>query len=268
MLSCDMIREKSGASIFGNNIFCLTEVDSTNTFVLNIARSGAPEGTLVVSNFQTAGRGKQNRQWFAPRGQNMTFSVLLRPTVKIEHAQKITLAMANTLADTIEQFFSQKKWQPIQINLKWPNDLRIGEKKLCGILSESILKDKEIVALAVGIGINLNTEIKNFPPELQHNTCSLIDYSEQRIIPEELLALFLGRLEVDYGNWERNNYRDVVQTWRKRSHQIGQTISISTIDETEQVVFEDVDESGYLVYRNAKGELKQLISGDVNAISD
>ena len=131
MLSCDMIREKSGASIFGNNIFCLTEVDSTNTFVLNIARSGAPEGTLVVSNFQTAGRGKQNRQWFAPRGQNMTFSVLLRPTVKIEHAQKITLAMANTLADTIEQFFSQKKWQPIQINLKWPNDLRIGEKKLC-----------------------------------------------------------------------------------------------------------------------------------------
>jgi len=80
--------------------------------------------------------------------------------------------------------------------------------------------------------------------------------------------LFLGRLEADYGNWERNNYRDVVQTWKKRSHQIGQTISISTIDETEQVVFEDVDESGYLVYRNAKGELKQLISGDVNAISD
>lgn len=244
------------------------DVDSTNSFILNIARSGAPEGTLVVTNFQTAGRGKQNRRWFAPPGQNLTFSILLRPTVNIEHAQKITLAVANTLADTIEQFFITKKWKPIRINLKWPNDLRIGEKKLCGILSESILKDKEIVALAVGIGINLNTEIKNFPPELQHNACSLIDFSEQRIIPEELMALFLQRLETDYENWERSNYREVVTNWKTRCEQIGQSIAVSIADETEDAVFVDVDETGYLIYRNAKGKLKQLISGDVDAVSD
>jgi len=263
MLSCDLIREKSGATIFGNNVFCLMEVDSTNTFILNMARSGAPEGTLVVADFQHSGRGKRGRQWFAPQGDNLTFSILLRPLVNIEYVQKITLAAAGTLADSIEEFFKQKNWTLPPIELKWPNDLLIGKKKLSGILTESILKDKQVSALAVGIGININTEIKQFPEELQHNVCSLTDFVGQRIIPEELLALFLRKFELDYEKWERNAYRDVVKKWKKRCSQLGQEITVVTTDGAEKVLFVDVNDDGYLLYQTLDGKTERLVSGEI-----
>ena len=263
MLSCDLIREKSGATIFGNNIFCLMEVDSTNTFILNMARSGAPEGTLAVADYQYSGRGKRDRKWFAPQGENLTFTILLRPLVNIEYVQKITLATASTLADTIEQFFKQRGWTLPPIELKWPNDLLIGKKKLSGILTESILKDKQVAALAVGIGINLNTEIKKFPKELQHSSCSLTDFAEQRIIPEELLALFLRNFELDYEKWERNSYRNVVEQWKKRCRQFGQTVTVITAGNEQQALFQDVDSDGYLLYQTQDGKTKRLISGEI-----
>ncbi len=263
MLSCDLIREKSGATIFGNNVFCLMEVDSTNTFVLNMARSGAPEGTLAVADFQNSGRGKRGRQWFAPHGENLTFSILLRPLVNIEYVQKITLAAAGTLADTIEEFFRQKDWTLPPIELKWPNDLLIGKKKLSGILTESILKDKQVSALAVGIGINLNTEIKQFPEELQQTVCSLTDFVGQRIIPEELLALFLRKFEQDYEKWERNAYRDVVEKWKKRCSQFGQEVTVVTTDSEEKALFLDVNDDGYLLYQTQDGKTERLVSGEI-----
>ncbi len=268
MLSCDLIREKSGATIFGNNVFCLMEVDSTNTFVLNMARSGAPEGTLAVADFQHSGRGKRGRQWFAPRGENLTFSLLLRPLVNIEYVQKITLAAAVTLANTIEEFFRQKGWDLPPIELKWPNDLLVDGKKLSGILTESILKDKEVSALAVGIGINLNTEIRQFPQELQNNVCSLTDFVGQRIIPEELLALFLRRFEQDYEIWERNAYRDVVTQWKNRCRQFGKKINVITADGEREALFQDVNDDGYLLFKTADGKTERLISGEINALSD
>ena len=268
MLSCDLIREKSGATIFGNNVFCLAEVDSTNTFVLNMARSGAPEGTLAVADYQHSGRGKQGRQWFAPRGENLTFSILLRPLVNIEYVQKITLASATVLAATIEEFFKQKGWELPPIELKWPNDLLIEGKKLSGILTESILKDKDVSALAVGIGINLNTEIKKFPEELQRNVCSLTDFAGQRIIPEELLALFLRKFEMDYEIWERNAYRDVVEQWKKRCNQFGEKIKVTTAGGEQDALFKDVSADGYLLYETPDGKTQRLISGEINVISD
>jgi len=263
MLSCDLIREKSGTSIFGNNIYSLNEVDSTNTFILNMSRFGSPEGTIVVAEYQNSGKGKQGRNWFAPKGQNLTFSVLLRPRAEIEHVQKITLAVASTLANTIEKFFIKKGWPQLNVKLKWPNDLLIDGKKVSGILSESVLKDKEIEALAIGIGLNLNTETNEFPDELIHSSSSLIEFSGTHISREELLAMFLKNLELDYTKWERNEYSDVVEQWKKRTDQIGSPIKVITPDGEQDALFSDVDDSGYLIYQTEDGEQKKLISGDI-----
>jgi len=263
MLSCDRIREKSGASIFGNNIFCLNEVDSTNTFILNMARSSAPEGTVVIADYQLAGRGRHGRTWFASRGKNLIFSVLMRPSSQIEFAQRITLGIADTLASSIEQFFSEIGADLPKIHLKWPNDLLIEEKKVSGILTESILKDKFITALAVGIGINLNMDEQSMPEELSGSATSLISYSKRVLIAEDLLAIFLANLEQDYEHWERNNYSQVASRWERRCMQIGQPIRVLHGDEKEEAIFEDVNESGYLVYRLPDGSVKQLISGEI-----
>ena len=263
MISCDLIRKKSGTSIFGNNIYSLNEVDSTNAFILNMSRFGAPEGTIVIADYQNSGRGKQGRTWFAPKGQNLTFSILLRPKAEIEYAQKITLAVASTLADTIENFFKKKNWPELDVKLKWPNDLLVGGKKISGILSESVLKDKEIEALAIGVGLNLNTEISEFPDDIIRSSSSLIEFSKTQIIPEEILALFLKNLELDYTRWERTEYSDVVEQWKQRTDQIGSRIKVITQNGEQDAQFTDVDNSGYLIYQTEQGEQKKLISGDI-----
>ncbi len=263
MLSCDRIREKSGASIFGNNIFCLSEVESTNTFILNMARSQAPEGTVVVADFQHSGRGRHGKSWFSPQGKNLTFSVLMRPEVEIEYAQRITLGIADTLASSMEEFFSHIDAVLPTVTVKWPNDLLIKGKKVSGILMESILKDKFITALAIGIGINLNILQEDFPEELNGKATSLIHYSKKILVAEDLLAIILRNLEQDYARWERNNYRDVVSRWKQRCEQLGQPITVIQSEEREEAIFEDVDDSGYLVYRRKDGTLKPLISGEI-----
>lgn len=263
MISLDKIREKSGAVIFGNNIFSLMDVDSTNTFILNMARSGAPEGTIVVADYQHAGRGKVGRSWFSPKGKNLTFSVLLRPTAEIDYAQKITLAIASTLAAAIEDYMQQAFGMQLKLTLKWPNDILFEDKKLCGILTESILKDKDIVALAIGIGININLERTDFPEQLQENSVSLMEIAQKQIVMEDLLAIFLRGLEQDYERWERNNYRDVVATWKQRCLQIGKNITINGPDGRQQVTFQDVNSKGYLIFKTEDGSEHQLISGEV-----
>ncbi len=263
MLSCDRIREKSGASIFGNNIFCLSEVDSTNTFILNMARSQAPEGTVVVADFQHSGRGRLGKRWFSPSGKNLIFSVLMRPAVEIEYAQRITLGIADTIALSIEEFFSQLDINLPRVTVKWPNDLLLEGKKVCGILMESILKDKFITALAIGIGINLNILEEDFPEDLSGKATSLMHYSKKILVAEDLLAIILRNLEQDYERWERNNYREVASRWKKRCEQMGQPITVVQGDQREEAVFEDVDPTGYLIYRKKDGSQKQLISGEI-----
>ncbi len=263
MLSCDRIREKSGASIFGNNIFCLSEVDSTNTFILNMARSQAPEGTVVVADFQHSGRGRHGRTWFSPSGKNLIFSVLMRPAVEIEYAQRITLAITETLAKSMEEFFTQNKLDLPPVTVKWPNDLLIEGKKVSGVLMESILKDKFITALAIGIGINLNIMPEDLPEELAGKATSLIHYSKKILVAEDLLAIILRNIEQDYAGWERNNYREVALRWKKRCEQLGQPVTVVQGEQREEAVFEDVDESGYLIYRTKDGTLKPLISGEI-----
>ena len=126
-----------------------------------------------------------------------------------------------------------------------------------------MLKDKEIEALAIGVGLNLNTEISEFPDDIIKSSSSLIEFSKTQIIPEEILALFLKNLELDYTRWERTEYSDVVEQWKKRTDQIGSRIKVITPNSEQDAQFADVDNSGYLIYRTEQGEQKKLISGDI-----
>jgi len=263
MIDCQKIRHNMPSTLLGSEVHCFDVLDSTNTHILDLARAGAPEGTLVVSDLQTSGRGRLGRKWKSPAGKNLLFSLLLKPELSIEFTQKITLAAAYILARTLERFLQKKDILHVQIDLKWPNDLLIQGKKIAGILTESILQEKKIVALAIGFGININMTPEDFPEDLQEKATSLFLAGGRLLNREELLLFFLHEFEVAYQRLERTRYQQVVENWKQHCRQFNQPISIKTARGEEKAVFEDVNEQGYLIYRDAQGNLKQLVSGEV-----
>ncbi len=263
MLNCDIIRTKLKTLILGRNLYCFQVIDSTNSYLLELARSGAPEGTVVLAEYQTAGRGRKERKWFASMGKNLLLSVLLKPELEVEFTQKITLATAIVLAKTIEQYLKENNLPTVKIDFKWPNDLLVNGKKLSGILTESILKGKKIIALVVGIGINLNELPADRESEIKNVAVSLKELTGSDINREAFLCRLLENFEKNYERYERTLYRSVIKEWKKHCHQFGQRVLIETPFGTEEAIFRDVNESGYLVYEDKAGKLHALVSGEV-----
>ena len=263
MLDCDKVRINLQTSIFGRSIYCFQVIDSTNSYLLTLARDGAPEGTVVQADFQTAGRGRQERKWFSSPGKNLLFSILLKPELEIDYSKKIMLATAIILADTIQQYLKMQQIEPIDISVKWPNDLLVNGKKMSGILAESILRDKKIEAMVLGIGINLNESSEEMDSEIRDAATSLFQITGRSIDREQFLSLFLRRFEKDYERFERNFYHQVVDEWKQHCNQIGQKVLIRTPFGEEEGIVKDVNDSGYLIYEDQRGILKALIAGEI-----
>jgi len=263
MINCDIVRTKLNTMILGRNLYCFQVIDSTNSYLLELAREGAPEGTVVLAEYQTAGRGRKARKWFAKQGKNLLLSILLRPELEIDYVQKITLATAIILANSIDQYLRDNKLPSLDIRFKWPNDLLINNRKLSGILSESILHDKKIVALVIGIGINLNEMPEEREAEIKDKAISLKEMIGVEIDREKFLCQFLENFEKDYERFERTLYRQVIDEWKQRCSQFGQKVIIDTPFGEQEAIVRDIDESGYLIYEDKSGQLHSLITGEV-----
>ncbi len=256
-------RAKLKTCIFGQNLFYFSETKSTNDYCLKLSRDGAPEGTVVVADYQKQGKGRLNRSWFSAKGENLLLSILLRPQQDIESLQKITLASASILIDTFLIYLKKHKLDKIKFNVKWPNDILVGNKKIAGILAESILQEKHINALVVGFGINLNSSGDSIPAEIRERATSLAELIGQPVDIEDFFAELLYHFEGSYVKLERSNYSSVVSTWKKQCKQLGCPIIVSTIDGDEEAVFQDVNEEGHLLYKRKNGEIAELIAGEI-----
>ena len=194
------------------------ELDSTNTKIKELANDGAPHGTVVVADRQTAGKGRRGRTWESPAGTNLYFSILLRPQIETWKAPMLTLVMAYSAAKVIRNQLE------MQVMIKWPNDLVVSKKKICGILTEMSLKKTEIDYIVVGTGINVN--ITEFPEELQDKATSLFlekgELIERKGLLEKILEEFwiqydrflkvhdLSYLQEEYNEMLINRNREVV----------------------------------------------------------
>jgi BirA family biotin operon repressor/biotin-[acetyl-CoA-carboxylase] ligase len=265
MLDIDRIKQKMLTNLIGNNFVYLPEVDSTNTQALKLAKEGAPEGTVVLTSYQNAGKGRLKRNWIANRDENMLVSILIRPEMLIDSVQKITLASAVILIEAIESFFSQMGWQPFTMEVKWPNDLLVHGKKLAGILTESILHGKIVESLIVGFGLNINTPVSEMDDSIKSTATSLIELSGHKMELESFIAHFLNTFERDYFRLDRNNYNGVVEEWKSHCRQFGKMVSLNIHENTVEAYFEDISADGHLIYRLPSGKLGTLVSGDVLA---
>jgi len=261
-MDCERIKAKLETNIFGQNIYCFDTIDSTNTKILQLAKEGAAEGTVVQAEYQSTGRGRLNRPWIAAAGENILFSLLLRPERDVEDVQKITLAFASTLLGTLRRAIPSLRKNAV-LEVKWPNDILINQHKVCGILAESVLQDKKISALAIGIGINVNTPQSRMPDEIRETATSLIEFSRKPVDRENLLVKILSQFEKEYGKLDRNNYEGIVDTWKKSCRQLGSPIIVITSEGEIPAILVDVNETGQLIYKTSDGQLRTLIAGEI-----
>ncbi len=245
--------------ILGRSLLCLEKTSSTNDVILELARQGALEGTTVTADIQTQGRGRQGRRWTQTQGKGLAFSLLLRPKLHSDELSEITLAAAVAVAKTLESF-------QLKPQIKWPNDLLLNGRKVCGILTEMGPKKDKMVSVVLGIGVNLNQTTRDFPRELRRTATSLYRFSGRKVDRIRFLQTLLHHLEETYHWVAERQFSKVLAEWRKRAVTLEQQVKISQAQHVFYGQVINIDEKGALLVRNDSGIVERVTSGDVEVV--
>ena len=239
---------------FGKIVYTFESIDSTNIFAKSLSKKDGPHGTLIISEEQTSGRGRLQRKWVGAKGKNLTFTLVLYPEFSIEKISILPFAAALAVANAIESIIQ------LQCECKWPNDILINGKKVCGMLLES--KGKKIV---LGIGINVNQN--EFSNDLLHKASSLkleVGKEFDRII---LLKRVLQELENRYEQLARFPSEIIINDWKKKSLLLGKKITVLEGEFSYTATAEDVANDGSLVIQTEDGMKKRIYAGDVSLVA-
>ena len=245
--------------ILGRSLLCLEKTTSTNDVILELARQGALEGTTVTADIQTQGRGRQGRRWTQTQGKGLAFSLLLRPQLHSDELPEITLAAAVAVAKTLESF-------QLKPQIKWPNDLLLNGRKVCGILTEMGPKKDKMASVILGIGVNLNQATRDFPRELRGIATSLYRYSGRKVDRARFLQTLLRHLEETYHWVTERHFSKVLVEWRKRAVTLEQQVKITQAHHVFFGQVTGIDEKGALLVRNDSGIVERVTSGDVEVV--
>lgn len=263
MLKKERIQQRLNTSYFGQYMYVLPEVDSTNRYARDLAKDGAPEGTVVISDYQTSGKGRNDSVWLSTAGVNILMSLILRPHLEAGAVQSLTLATANIIANALERFLILEKAESLDLHLKWPNDVMIGQRKLAGILLESAVRSKWVEYMIIGIGINVNQDVSQLPEGLEKLATSLAAETGRTFDREKLAAQVISDFERNYIRLARTDYGTVIYEWKQRCRQFGKSCRIETPLGIEKGKILDISEKGMLIYENEAGQKKLLISGHI-----
>ncbi len=251
------IRKRLQTRVFGKEIFHYTRVGSTNQVAFDLAHRGYPEGTLVIAEEQTAGRGRWQRRWFSPPQAGIWMSLLLRPEMAPVRVPQVTLVLGASCARAIHSCLG---FRPA---IKWPNDLLYEGKKLCGILVEMEATAEQVRFLVAGIGINVNQKDSDFPPELKDKATSLRMITGMRVDRLSLLCRILEALEEDYRRFCSEGFASLRERWLEYEATLGREVRVLLGERELTGIAEDLDEDGSLVLRLGDGRLQRVSSGEL-----
>ena len=244
--------------IIGKAIHLLAEVASTNTLAMEMAAKGTPEGTVVIAETQTGGKGRLGRKWISPRG-NLYLSVVLRPNIPMHKAPLITLMGAVAVASAIRTTCG------FEAGIKWPNDILIAGRKVSGLLTEMSAEQDRIRHIVLGIGVDVNMDLGALPPEVRSFTTTLAAEAEAVIDRTSLLQQLLRDLEGWYEKFLANDAA-VLEEWKKLNLTIGNRVYVSGAGETLKGLAQGVDNEGRLIVRRDDGTLHTVAAGDVTIV--
>lgn len=244
--------------VFGRTMYMLSSTTSTNDVVKDLARHGAPEGTAVVAEHQTQGRGRHGRSFSSPAGVGIYMSLLVQPRADTRRLPQLTLAMAVATAEALAEYST------LPVRLKWPNDVEIYDKKVAGILCEAVLNPAAPPLVIIGIGINVNTALEHFPPKLHPHVTSLALAAGRPWARLPLLALLLAHLERLYRAFLEEDMTLVRQRWLHYGGQIiGRQVRFAPEPSSAVGTAVDLDEDGALLVQSSDGVRHRLITGDL-----
>jgi BirA family transcriptional regulator, biotin operon repressor / biotin---[acetyl-CoA-carboxylase] ligase len=242
----------------GRNVTILGQVDSTQILAHERARQGAEEGCLILAEEQLSGRGRMGRAWHSPPGKGIWMSLVLRPRIPLHFTPQLTLLVSVAVCRAIRQITG------VKAEIKWPNDILIEGKKVCGILLESSAEDERLLYVVAGIGISVNLSEEDYPPELREKATSLFIESGHRIRREELIASALAELEQLYELYHEEGFGTIRSLWEALSMSLRRTVTITTTAGVTEGYAEALDETGALIVRLPDGSLQKVFSGDID----
>ncbi len=256
----EVIRAGLDTKTIGSRIKYVTTTSSTNDLARAMARDGAPEGTIVVAEEQTGGKGRAGRKWQSPPGTGLLFSLILRPDLLPPETPMLTLVSAVAVARAISASTG------VTPRIKWPNDLLIGDRKVCGILTEMAGEMDRVDFVVVGIGINVNLGLSGTPQGLE-GVSSLDIEAGRRLDRPSILRTVLQEIEYWYSTYMRDGAEPVLSEWRARSMTIGNRVTVSSPRMTFDGQAVDVDCDGALIVEVDGGARRRVLCGDISVRS-
>jgi len=244
------------------NIRYYQTIGSTNREAVNLARDGAEEWTVVAAAEQTAGRGRYQRQWISPVGAGLWFSVILRPKLEINFLNLLGLTTAVILRDFIAEIIrdtsSAKKFK---VELKWPNDILLNNKKISGLLFESGISARKLNYVIAGIGININQSVKDFPRSLQKTAISLKMATSKHWDLQELLNRCLKFYYQGYRQSELSHFKNIIPRYEKYLLFKNKSIQIRFPANEMTGILRGINQLGHLLLERG-GQVSEITSGD------
>jgi BirA family biotin operon repressor/biotin-[acetyl-CoA-carboxylase] ligase len=253
----DLLSQLGDGRVIGRDIRVFEQTTSTNDVVEKLARDGVKEGVVVFAESQTSGRGRLGRKWLSPPRKGLWFSVLLRPKLRPVEITQLTVASATALRRAIQ---AQTNLAP---GIKWPNDILVGGKKVAGILTELHAEVDRVDYVILGIGVDVNLETADFPPDLRATVTSLRLAAGKPVQRAELAVAILSELERDYARLISGEFTDLAAEWEAACETLGSEIVIHTGARQIRGRAEALSEEGALLLRTEHGRLERIVGGDV-----
>jgi BirA family biotin operon repressor/biotin-[acetyl-CoA-carboxylase] ligase len=257
-IKVDKLQDGLRTRRFGRTILFNREVGSTNDWAKELALLGAEEGTVAIAETQKAGHGRLGREWVSPKG-GLWFSVIFRPELKPAEASKLVFVAGLAVAEALHESYA------LPVETKWPNDVLMNERKVCGILAEMNTTGEKVNFVVIGVGINANFDATEaLPEELFENATSLETALGRSVLLDTLFRTLLERLECIYELFVKQGFAPVLTMWKKYAGFLG--CEVEVLDGTEKLVglALDVEDDGGLTVKLENGMVKHVLVGDVS----
>ena len=239
----------------GKTVHFARETDSTNLWIKRLAKEGAPEGTLALAEFQSAGRGRLGRSWEVPEGTSVMMSILLRPKFEPQYAPTLTLVMGMAVAKAVKNL-------GFDVSIKWPNDVVVSHKKICGILTEMGVRDGKIDYAVIGVGINVN--IREFPEEMADKATSLYLESGREFDRSQLPGLVMEAFEEYYEKFAATcDLRGLKEEYESILANYNQPVRVLAKEPYEGVA-RGITDGGELLVEKTDGTIVAVSAGEVS----
>ena len=234
-------------------------MSSTNKIAKEMAKTSHDEKAMILAETQTSGKGRMRRRWISPSG-GLWFSLLLRPRIPPKDAPKLTFIMSLTIAKSMKALFG------LNTEVKWPNDVLVRSKKICGILTETSTKGDAVEFVIIGVGINANVDLLTFPRNMRNKVTSLEHELGHTVDVRRFKESLLGSFENNYKRFHQGEWNSLLEEWKTLATFLGKRIRITGFGETLIGEALDVDTEGALKIRLNDGSLREVVAGDLTRV--